>query len=132
VKRVSEATNGAFDPTPVAPETDFSDVVLTGGGIELRRGAEVDIGGIGVGFGVDRAARVLRRHGVEGLVSVGGEVAAVGGRGNQPWRVGVRDPREGNERLAAVELKDAAGATSGNYVEPHVLDPSTGNLLTAR
>lgn len=125
-KRFSEGTGGVFDLTPPSPSTDSGNVVVTDGGIELRRGAKVDIGGIGVGYGVDRAAEVLREQGVDGLVSVGGEVAAAGGRGSQPWRVGVRDPREGRDRLAAVELEDAALATSGNYVEPHVLDPSTG------
>lgn len=124
--RLSEATGGAFDVTVASGENDYRDVSVDGGRVSLGSGAEVDPGGIGVGYAVDSAVEELERLGVEsGLVSIGGEVRVVGGRGRfSPWRIGIKDPDGGV--LERLELRDEALATSGNYERPHVLDPHTG------
>lgn len=122
--RFGEESGGAFDVTTGSPGS-FRDVSVDDGTVSLRNGARLDLGGVGVGFAVDRAAEELRRRGVRGLVNVGGDVAAVGGRTPAaPWRVGVRDPGGGLLRVA--ELRGEALATSGNYERSHVLDPRTG------
>ncbi|MDT8340298.1 MAG: FAD:protein FMN transferase [Longimicrobiales bacterium] len=114
-------------------------------GASLRRGAStaLDLGGIAKGYGVDRAAAVLRDHGVfRGLVNVGGDLVALGeGPGGRPWRIGVRDPRDPSGVLETVEVVDEAVATSGDYLRffryggrryHHILDPATGEPTRSR
>jgi thiamine biosynthesis lipoprotein len=95
----------------------------------------VHMGGIGKGFAVDRAATMLRSHGINDfLVQAGGDLYASGRRGDRPWRAAIRDPRgEGN--FAAMDLHDTTFSTSGDYerffIEDgrryhHILDPDTG------
>lgn len=77
----------------------------------------LDLGGIAKGFAVDEAARALREAGVHrAFVNVGGDLVALGASDDgDPWRVGVRDPRDpsGTRMLRTLELTDAAVATSG-------------------
>lgn len=99
-------------------------------------GSALDLGGIAKGYGVDRAAAVLRDHGVfRGLVNVGGDLMALGeGPGGRPWRVGVRDPDRPTRVRSTLEVVDRAVATSGDYLRyfehegrryHHVLDGGT-------
>jgi thiamine biosynthesis lipoprotein len=99
-------------------------------------GSALDLGGIAKGYGVDRAAAVLRDHGVfRGLVNVGGDLMALGdGPGGRPWRVGVRDPDRPTGVVSTLEVVDQAVATSGDYLRyfehegrryHHVLDGGT-------
>lgn len=119
---LAEESGGGFDPA-VGSRGSFRDVSLDGSIGSVRNGAELDLGGIGVGFAVDRAVDALRDRGVEhGLIDVGGDVAAVG---DAEWRVGLKDPRAPSRLLGVVPLRDGALATSGNYERMHVLDPRT-------
>ncbi len=96
----------------------------------------IDLGGIGKGFAGERAIAALREHGVRtALISLGGDLVALGAPAERPWRMGVRDPRAGNV-LAAVEAHaDESVFTSGDYERAfthddrryhHILDPTTG------
>ncbi|MBI2962157.1 MAG: FAD:protein FMN transferase [Deltaproteobacteria bacterium] len=98
---------------------------------------ELDLGGIAKGYGVDRAAEALRRQGVhQAIVNVGGDLYALGEAGDgEPWRVGIRDPHDPAALAGEIEVRDAAVATSGDYVQyfehrgrryHHLLDPGTG------
>jgi thiamine biosynthesis lipoprotein len=99
----------------------------------LRPGMEVTLGGIAIGYAVDRAVEVLKESGVErALVDIGGDIR---GFGPEPWRIAVQHPRQEGEWLQVVELNDAAVATSGDYRQffllgerrvHHILDPQTG------
>lgn len=102
-----------------------------------QRHTRLDFGGIGVGYGVDRASAVLRSHGIRrGFVDVSGDCAAIGSPpGESGWRVAIADPRRRGQRLGTRRLTDAALATSantastlrfGSMVIGHVLDPDTG------
>ena len=81
-----------------------------------RRGAALDLGGIGKGWAVDRAVEALRAEGIEhGLVDVGRNVYALGTAddGAEGWSVGVLHPATGAvDRVFT--LRDAAVATAGN------------------
>jgi FAD:protein FMN transferase len=162
-QQVSRWTNGKFDVTfgalsglwkfdhdqdnriPAArdiaarlPLVDYGRLVIDArrGTAFLRRpGMRVHMGGIGKGFAVDRAATMLRSHGINDfLVQAGGDLYASGRHGDRPWRAAIRDPRgEGN--FAALDLHDTTFSTSGDYerffVEDgrryhHILDPDTG------
>lgn len=105
-----------------------------------RPGMELDFGGIGKEYAADRAAGVLAAHGVRhALVNLGGDLRALGPQADgRPWRIGIRAPRPAPgvpDPVAAVDLADAALATSGDYeryVEiggvrySHLLDARTG------
>ncbi len=105
----------------------------------LRAGVELDPGGIGKGYAVDRMAAVLRQAGVQAaLVSAGSSsLYAVGQPPNEPrgWYVRIRRPRQSELTAAELYLKDESLSTSGSYekffqaggkVYSHIMDPRTG------
>jgi len=97
----------------------------------------IDLGGIGKGYGVDRAVEVLRSWGIQdALVNLGGDLYALGvSEDGDPWKVGVRDPDDPEGLATTLEMSDRAVATSGDYQQyfeyegrryHHLLDPETG------
>jgi thiamine biosynthesis lipoprotein len=97
----------------------------------------VHLGGIGKGYAVDRAVAILRARGfADFLVRAGGDLFASGAPGEQPWRLGIANPRGApNDSFATVELRDRTLSTSGDYERffihdgqryHHILDPDTG------
>ncbi len=109
-----------------------------GARVTLPEGMEIDFGGIGKEYAVDRAAGILSaRTGGAFLVNFGGDLVARGPRrGGRPWGIGIDDPsRTGEGTLARVELVRGAMATTGEarrYVMwrgkrlSHILNPRTG------
>jgi FAD:protein FMN transferase len=105
---------------------------------------QLDLGGIGVGYGLDRMASVLRRMGIErAFLDVSGDCLALGAPpGEAGWRVDIADPRRPGQTIATTRLRDMALATSSNTisvvrygraVRGHVINPDTGwpaNALT--
>lgn len=109
------------------------------GTIFLRKtGMELDLGGVGKEYAVDRAADVLREAGVSSaIVEFAGDVRTVGSRGDgRAWRVGIAHPRRPGKIAFALNLPGEAGvATSGDYERSfvrdgvryhHILDATTG------
>jgi thiamine biosynthesis lipoprotein len=104
-----------------------------------RSGVELDPGGIGKGYAVDRMVDVLRRNGVQ-IALVAGSGSSIYGMGAPPtepkgWRVDIREPRNPNKASAEVFLKDMSMSTSGSYEKffraegrtyAHIMDPRTG------
>jgi thiamine biosynthesis lipoprotein len=105
----------------------------------LVPGLEINLGSIGKGYALDRAAARLRTWGVASAVLHGGHssILAVGqppgdGRG---WPVAVRHPWDEEKRLAVVYLRDRAMGTSAATFQHleyegrklgHILDPRSG------
>jgi thiamine biosynthesis lipoprotein len=157
----SEATSGAFDVTvgpavrawgffdgkfrvPSESELDRLRGLISSRSVEIsegrvrlsREGMLLDPGGIGKGYAVDRAARVLKAAGVtSALVDFGSSLIAIGAPPEEAgWKIGVRDPRRQDGVLGQVHLKDRAISTSGSYEKffenggrryTHILDPRT-------
>jgi thiamine biosynthesis lipoprotein len=100
-----------------------------------RRGAGLDLGSIGKGWAVDRAADALRAEGIaSGLVDVGRNVYGLGTPGDRAsgWPVGVVHPATGAIDHV-FQLRDAAVATSGDAEQHHLLGGvMVGHLLNAR
>lgn len=99
---------------------------------------QLDFGAVGEGAALDIAREVLHAHGVrDALLTLGGEMLALGEAGGRPWRVAIRDPfAAGDAPLAELALHDGEGLfVSGGYARyretpgggrwPHVLDPRT-------
>lgn len=100
-------------------------------------GSPIDLGGIGKGFAVRRAARALAGAGSAVLVDAGGD-EWLGGAGPEGdgWKVGVEDPHGGVDPVLVLSLSDRACATSSirrrRWAAPdgtpvhHLVDPRTG------
>lgn len=108
-----------------------------------RSDAALDLGGIGVGYGLDRAGEVLRRHGVTAaLLDVSGDLLALGAPpGATGWPVDIVDPRIVGGVLATAVLRDEALATSAVTIATvrlngvrrgHVIDPHRGAPVEQR
>jgi thiamine biosynthesis lipoprotein len=103
-----------------------------------RQGVELDPGGIGKGYAVDRMVRVLRGDGVAAaLVSASGSsIYALGAPPEEAgWKIRIRDPKDETKTVEEVTLKNESMSTSGNYekffwaegkINSHIMDPRTG------
>lgn len=104
-----------------------------------KPGLEMDPGGIGKGYAVDRMAAILRTGGVSAaLINAGG--SSMYGIGNPPdeprgWKVVVRDPKHAEKHVTELFLKNQSMSTSGSYekffqvgkrVYSHIMDPRSG------
>ena len=109
--------------------------------IIMPPGMELDLAGIAKGYGVDRAAGILKERGIENaLVNLGGNIYAFGAQpGKKGWRIGIRDPRGGREVVGSLLLTDEAVSTSGNYenfveiegvIYGHIIDPRVGKPVS--
>ncbi len=104
-----------------------------------RPGVQLDPGGIGKGYAVDRMVNVLRRRGFQNAL-VAGSASTIYGMGAPPteprgWQVGIKDPSNPPRTLVDVFLKDMSLSTSGSYEKffraggrtyAHIMDPRTG------
>jgi len=164
---INQATDGAFDPTvaPLVnawgfgfksgqlPDSSQVDSLLALVGlshIHLQDGkvtkdnplSILDFSAIAKGYGVDRAAEVLRRHDIQNfMVEIGGEVVTEGiNEKGEPWRIGINKPDDDStstntELQDIITLSGKAIATSGNYRNyyihdgrkiAHTINPRTG------
>lgn len=105
-----------------------------------RFGMEIDFGGFGKEYAVDRAALLLQLAGAHNaLVNLAGDLSILGAQPHDtPWRVGIRHPRNPGSVMASLPVRSGAVATSGDYeryVEVdgvrhcHILDPRTGRSV---
>jgi thiamine biosynthesis lipoprotein len=166
-RRINEKTGGAFDITAgplvkawgffrrqgrVPSDAELADAMEHVGmryvamesdrrSVRYRRtGMEINLGSIGKGYALDRAADVLKdQFGIDAALLNGGNssVVAIGTppNGDCGWTVGLRNPAEPDERLAVVRLRDRGMATSAATYQHfgyngrklgHLLDPRTG------
>ncbi|MBA3759706.1 MAG: FAD:protein FMN transferase [Gemmatimonadales bacterium] len=160
--RLQAATGGAFNPA-VEPlmrawgfhsprssepsETEIAEarqavraarVVLGEGRVSLSGAhTQLDLGGIGVGYGLDCAMSVLRRLGIRrAFLDVSGDCLALGAPpGEAGWLVEIARPGKDGRMIATTRLRDAALATSSNSmsvvhygraIRGHVMNPETG------
>ena len=164
-RRICVETHGAFDPTsgPLiavwrrakaegrVPSQHEIDAARALTGIEHvafdeshctvafdRAGVELNLGGIGKGYALDRAAALLEQeelsefliHGGHSSLLARGDHNAAGG-----WPVGIRNPLFPTENFATLVLRRQALSSSGSGTQlyrhggrryGHILDPRTG------
>jgi len=168
-RRLSEETGGAFDitlaplvrcwgfmggtgqmPSPEAVaaarekvgwrliELDAADFTVR----FAREGVMLDLGAIGKGYAIERAAEILREDGITSAILHGG-TSTVHAIGHPPdadgWKIAierpVEDPTTPPPLLATVPLKDESLSVSavwgrsfqsGDKTYGHVIDPRTG------
>jgi thiamine biosynthesis lipoprotein len=104
-----------------------------------RAGVELDPGGIGKGYAVDRMVDVLKRRGVQ-IALISGGRSSIYGLGAPPdeargWRITIGMPGAPDRTAAELFLKDMSLSTSGSYEKfffaggrtyAHIMDPRTG------
>ncbi len=131
VKRLAQVGYGAID------------IDLTANAARKRNPhTRLDLSGIAKGHAVDRVAALLDQEGLDSyLVEVGGELKSRGRKpDNTAWKVAIERPSVGRrEAFRALELKDLAIATSGDYRNffddagqrySHSIDPRTGKPVS--
>lgn len=163
---IYRASGGAFDPTVMplvnawgfgpqksgTPSTrtidslkalvGFDQIKFSGKGITKSDSrVQLDMGGIGQGYGADVIFEFLKTKGIENmLVELGGEGLSCGKnlKKNAPWRIGILNPNSTPDHQffkAFVTLHDKAFTTSGNYFNyrvingqkfGHTIDPVSG------
>ena len=119
----------------------IADITIAGTQVSSRKSdVALDFGGYLKGFALDRAAEILKAHGVaNALINIGGNVMALGTKNGERWRVGIQHPRQPGP-LATLGLDDGeAIGTSGDYQRffeldgkryCHLLDPRSGEPVT--
>ncbi len=164
---LGRVTDGAFDPTfasvgalwrfkdrtnPAVPDeaaiaaalehVDYRKVQVDPSAltVTLPAGTRIGLGGIAKGYGVDRAMRVLRDHGVRhGIVNAGGDMKVLGTRGGKPWEIAIKHPRDRDRAIAVLRVSNTCVVTSGDYERffekdgrryHHIIDPRTGKPST--
>jgi len=88
----------------------------------LKEGIEMDLGGIGKGYAVEAAGKVLQNNGISHyLIDAGGDLyAGEFPEDSRGWKIMT-------ELKEVLYIKNQAIATSGNtYRSTHILDPRTG------
>jgi thiamine biosynthesis lipoprotein len=117
-----------------------------------RGGVMLDLGAIGKGYAVERAAEVLREAGVTSGLLHGGTstVQAIGQPPKEEfWKIAIETPSPSADAprtlLATVPLKDeamsvsgvrsnsfeAGGRTFGHIIDPRTAEPALGTVLAA-
>ena len=168
---LGEQTRGAFDitlaplmrcwrfmnDTGAAPsETDLAEARAHCGWPQLRlnpaqtsvhlatEGAMLDLGAVGKGYALERAAALLQENEFENFLIHGG-TSTVCARGVQadgaPWRIAVEHPDADQPPLSIVDLQNESLSVSGiggkSFIDDagvkqgHVIDPRTGRPTQA-
>jgi thiamine biosynthesis lipoprotein len=111
-------------------------ITLKTSGLHLLPGMELDWGGIAKGFGIDLASQAMIQAGIKnGFINAGGDLYCWGNNPDQqPWRIGIKHPRNGGIS-AILSIVDSGAATTGDYQRffihegiryHHVFDPKSG------
>lgn len=103
-----------------------------------KPGVEIDPGGIGKGYAVDRVATLLREMGIQSAFINAGNSSmyAIGAPpGEKGWKVKIRHPLEPSKTVAELTLTGKSMSTSGTSEKffisggkrySHIFDPRTG------
>jgi thiamine biosynthesis lipoprotein len=146
---VSEKSHGAFDITVgsamqafyAGRETvssaviDYKKISIKGDSIFLLPHMTLDLGGLAVGYALDKAVAVLKAHNIKnGLIDAGGDIVCFG---DKVYTIGVKNPnREGT--IKTIQIKNQAISTSGNYEKyierdgqkyAHIINPKTAQAI---
>lgn len=165
--KISELTNGAFDISFAAMEkiwhfdgsmttmpsdeavkkarekVGYKNIIINkdSSTIFLKlKGMKIGFGALGEGYAADRCRNIMLAKGITaGLINATGDIQAWGKRPDEEnWKVGINDPFNIGELIAALPLEGAI-TTSGSYEKyvmldgkryAHIINPATGYPAT--
>lgn len=98
--------------------------------------SRIDLGGIGKGYALDRAAQVLREAGIKSaMLNFGGEILVVGTPPDKKkWTVHIRHPLDPDKTIYTFHIAEGAVSTSSDSERgieiqgkqySHIIDPRT-------
>lgn len=108
------------------------------GRMTLGENQQIDLGGIAKGYTGQKLTELFKSYDISSaLVSLGGNIQAIGTKPDgSSWKVGIRDPKGGQQDyIGVLSVKDEAVVTSGGYERYfeengktyiHIIDPRTG------
>lgn len=112
-------------------------ITIKGRSIYLAPGMKLTLGGIGKGYALDEAVKILKKHGIENaMIRLGGQEYCLGmnpERGS-PWHISLKNPDNTSQYITIFAISNASISTSGNYERyfspdksaHHIVDPRTG------
>jgi len=163
--KISKLSNGAFDITilPIVnlwgigtdkeripsdseikkllPLVNYRDIVIDDekSSVFLKKeNQKIDLGGIAKGYAGDVAIGIYKNQSIKkAIINLGGNVVTLGSKvDNQPWTIGIQNPREKNGVIiGTVKVSNKAVVSSGDYERyfekngvryHHIIDPKTG------
>jgi len=107
-----------------------------------KQGMEIDLGGCGKGYAIERAVALLKENGISSALLQGGTSSAyaIGAPpGGRAWRIRLADPFFADPSPVVVDLIDCAlsvSAVHGKFFERdgkrygHVIDPRSGQVVS--
>ncbi|MEO0083149.1 MAG: FAD:protein FMN transferase [candidate division WOR-3 bacterium] len=155
---VSENSQGAFDITvgpalkaygfydrnqltksekivPLESVVGYKNIVIRDDSIFLKPNMTIDLGGIAVGYALDKISNILKLAGIKsGLIDAGGDIICFG---EKVYNIGVKNPK-GNGIIKTISIKNQAISTSGNYEKfynqddvkyCHIINPKTSKPI---
>ncbi len=107
----------------------------------LNQYSSIDLGGIAVGYTVDKMAAILKSEGIESaLINHSGDLFAIGAPPElDGWKIGIPSPTNQSEFIAELNLKNQSLSTSGSYEKfteiefqkfGHIVDSFSGKPAT--
>ena len=119
---------------------NWKDVKITGNEVVLKKGMEIDLGGIAKGYIVDKIVEFLKMKGIKnGLVNAGGDIYCWGKNPEgKRWIIGIRNPFYKDRIIGKISLTEKGIATSGDYEQyikikgkkfSHIVNPKTGKTV---
>jgi len=146
--RIYEQTGGAFDitaPAGAAMQPDSACIVSKTPSLKLdadecsvgvsASDIQIDLGGIGKGYAVDLAGRLLRQWNINSALVSGGysSVLALGAPAETPgWPITFSNPAQPSETLARIFLCNRAVGSSGLLKGGHIIDPHSGRPVEGK
>jgi thiamine biosynthesis lipoprotein len=127
-RHVFALTAGAFD---VSIGTGLPSLELNPDDFLVRAakdGVEIDLGGIGKGYAVDRMAELLEEWGIAVALVHGGfssVLALEAPAGRDGWPLTLSDPGDPSRVLAHLSVRQTALGASGSRKGDHIVDPRT-------
>lgn len=109
-RNILERKNG-LEESPV--NNSYKDIKIRGNQIELKTDLAIDLGSIAKGYITDRIGNFLRNSGIEEfLIDSRGDILL---SGRNYHVLGVQNPRNPEENITKIKLRNISVATSGDY-----------------
>jgi FAD:protein FMN transferase len=149
-KLMNELSDGVFNPLVGAKlnalgyghpsgrddsVADFSDKLSWNeNSVMLEKGQNVDLGGLGKGWVIDKISNILRENEVAQFIVNGGGDLHV--QSDQPIEFALENPHDNTEKIGTAKIQKGALAASsvlkrvwrqGNQSHHHIIDPATAD-----
>lgn len=113
----------------------YKKIRIKGDTIFLKPKMAIDLGGLTVGYALDKAVDICKNSRIQtGLIDAGGDIVCFG---NRVYNIGIKNPK-GEGIIKTMPIKNQSISTSGNYEKfiekdnmkyTHIINPKTGQAI---